>query len=433
ITKSLEYFDVSEQPFASLQDKYNSVTVINNTVTKLNPETKQVECEDGVSYYYKLKLCICSGGRPKLIDNSNEHVLGLRDTDSASCLSDKLKNAKKVAVVGNGGIAMELAYEIRNCSVVWIIRENFVNHVFFDAASAKFIMSEFDRKSTVRERKKLKYKVEGQNRSSSIQGGALGPDWITGIELMGSEQKRSLCIETECEIERILSLDEIIKSKQNNIITENWPCYLQLTNKKIIGCDFIISATGVLPNYEPFAKIPSKIEVYVGENGGIIVDGEMRTGELDVYAAGDVCLTKFQSIEQSDWFQMRLWPQAKQMGYHAATCMLIHSERQDEKVSLPFCFEVFQHCTYFCGFKVILLGRFNSQNLDKYELMYRYTEGLEFIKLVIVDGKIRGAVIIGDLEMAETIENLMLSRIDVSPYGDDLLDSELVDLVDYFD
>ena len=36
--------------------------------------------------------------------------------------------------------------------------------------------------------------------------------------------------------------------------TEEWPVYVELTNGKFIGCDFIVSATGVLPAVDLFTK-----------------------------------------------------------------------------------------------------------------------------------------------------------------------------------
>lgn len=33
-----------------------------------------------------------------------------------------------------------------------------------------------------------------------------------------------------------------------------WPVYTQLSNGKVYGCDFIVSATGVVPNVEPFLQ-----------------------------------------------------------------------------------------------------------------------------------------------------------------------------------
>lgn len=35
-------------------------------------------------------------------------------------------------------------------------------------------------------------------------------------------------------------------------VVGTWPVYVKLTNGKTYGCDFIVSATGVVPNAEPF-------------------------------------------------------------------------------------------------------------------------------------------------------------------------------------
>lgn len=44
--------------------------------------SQTVETADGRVFGYE-KLCICSGGRPKLLTQDNPYVLGIRDTDSA--------------------------------------------------------------------------------------------------------------------------------------------------------------------------------------------------------------------------------------------------------------------------------------------------------------------------------------------------------------
>jgi hypothetical protein len=38
------------------------------------------------------------------------------------------------------------------------------------------------------------------------------------------------------------------------IVDKSWPVYVQLTNDKVYGCDFIVSATGVKPNIDIFLK-----------------------------------------------------------------------------------------------------------------------------------------------------------------------------------
>jgi NAD(P)H-nitrite reductase large subunit len=128
---------------------------------------------------------------------------------------------------------------------------------------------------------------------------------------------------------------------------------------------------------------------------------------------------------------MRLWNQASQMGDYAARSML--AERTNEKISLDFCFEMFAHITKFFGFKVILLGKYDARGLgNDYQLLLRCTEGVEFVKVVIHNGRVYGALLIGDTELEETFENLILNQIDVSALGENLLNPD-IDIEDYFD
>ena len=57
---------------------------------------------------------------------------------------------------------------------------------------------------------------------------------------------------------------------------------------------------------------------------------------------------------------------------------------------------------------------------------------MEYLKLVVQDGKLHGAVLIGETEMEETIENLILNQLDVSRFGENLLNPD-VDIDDYLD
>ena len=54
------------------------------------------------------KLCICTGGKPRLITEGNPYVIIIRDTDTVQNLQSKLSQAKKIVIIGNGGIALEL-------------------------------------------------------------------------------------------------------------------------------------------------------------------------------------------------------------------------------------------------------------------------------------------------------------------------------------
>lgn len=66
------------------------------------------------------QLCLCTGVCPKLIAD-HPRIVGIRDLWSVKYLVDKLHTARKVVVVGNGGIALELIHEVRRCNVCLLV------------------------------------------------------------------------------------------------------------------------------------------------------------------------------------------------------------------------------------------------------------------------------------------------------------------------
>jgi hypothetical protein len=66
------------------------------------------------------------------------------------------------------------------------------------------------------------------------------------------------------------------------------------------------------------------------------------------------------------------------------------------------------------------------------EIWTRITPQEEYVKLVIYRGRVIGALLIGDTDLEEVCENLILNELDVRRYGMDLLDPD-IDIEDYFD
>jgi hypothetical protein len=180
-----------------------------------------------------------------------------------------------------------------------------------------------------------------------------------------------------------------------------------------------------------------------------------------------------------NWHQMRLWSQARVMGIYAAQCIFAHA-------SLPpasslsrahnesfhggnAAMRVFAHVTRFFGFKVVLLGRFRAQGFSKdvqaevgnacadglraavdagadeallsshscssqpgLEVWARLTPSLSYVKAVVFRGRVIGAILVGDTDLEEVFENLILNGIDVGAHGVGLLDPHM-DLEGYFD
>ncbi|KAI9190434.1 Pyridine nucleotide-disulfide oxidoreductase domain-containing protein 1 [Blastocladiella emersonii ATCC 22665] len=317
-----------------------------------------------------------------------------------------------------------------------------------------------------------------------------------------------------------------------------WPLYVRLTNNKVYGVDFMVSATGVLPNSE----LARAAGLVLTPNGGIAVDKAMRTSDPDVYGAGD-CVSCTWSGQSLHWFQMRLWSQARLMGLQAARSMVRDSllamavgpsaapptaaaaaapgtapatgapptpfspalsapspaaasdpsftplfpivedhegtapppshdphgssssgpaggpalapppgvypyplvmgshsgpatvvtlptgERRALPAPLDVHFDLFAHVSRFFGFKVVLLGLFNAQGLapGSYEVLVRSTHPGEYVKLVKdkATNQLRGAMLIGETDLEEMFENLILTRADVNFLEDVVMDPDM--------
>ncbi|CAL7943250.1 unnamed protein product [Xylocopa violacea] len=424
IGKTLVQFDVEEKDVEHLIKIQDSLKIIHDFVIKVNVLNKQVETKNGTIVNYKM-LCLCNGARPKLI-KEHINILGIRDTESVLQFSQKIKNSRRIVIVGNGGIATEIVHEVDGLEIIWVIKDKHISATFVDPGAAEFFMDKLYKTDTLANpnlravTKRMRYTV---SETTAVKGGpALGPDWHNNFDIKSTFLKSAkVQVEYECEIVKILNESE---QKEFDPIQE-WSIYVQLTNGKIIGCDFIVSATGVVPN----SDIMGLENLKKGEDGGLLVDWKLETSEQDVYAAGDVCSAGWELAKH--WFQMRLWTQAHQMGRYAAKSMVF--KLKNEEFLQDFCFELFSHVTKFFGYKVILLGLYNGQKLDNnYEILLRITKRHEYVKLILKDGKMQGAVLIGDTDLEEMCENLILDQLDLSIYGDDLLNPD-IDIEDYFD
>lgn len=442
VTKTLEAFDVEERPMLSVESVCPNVTVLQKNVRSLDSDKHILHTDDGCSYRYE-KLCICSGGKPKLIAEDNPYVLGIRDTQSVKEFQKHLSAARRIVVVGNGGIATELVYEVEGCEVVWAIKDKSISSTFVDPGAAEFFLPQLNKeKSTdTKPSKRLKYTLEEEKTFDSPvtrPGGALGPDWSVNLNMVGTKQtSHQVHVEYCVEIKKIFSPEELktlglSESKATEFLQESldcdkvWPVFVQLSNEKVFGCDFIVSATGVTPNTDPFLQ---GNQFAVADDGGLKVNYKMQTTVPSVYAAGDVCSASWEPAQH--WFQMRLWSQARQMGIYSAMCMVADDRHED--IHLDFCFELFAHVTKFFNYKVILLGRYNAQELGSdYELLLRVTKDEEYVKAVLQNGRLQGAVLIGETDLEETFENLILNQTDLTPFKDNLLEPN-IDLEDFFD
>mmetsp|Transcript_40329 Transcript_40329/g.64791 ORF Transcript_40329/g.64791 Transcript_40329/m.64791 type:complete len:157 (-) Transcript_40329:1039-1509(-) len=124
-------------------------------------------------------------------------------------------------------------------------------------------------------------------------------------------------MEFETEVHQCVDLSAKTSDASSGVSSKNGPFPLQveLTNGRKIKCDFVVSATGVVPNTEFLSE-----EFELGPDRGVKIDETMATSVPDVFAAGDACYCEFED-HSSTWLQMRLWTQARVMGAYAARAM----------------------------------------------------------------------------------------------------------------
>jgi hypothetical protein len=341
-----------------------------------------------------------------------------------------------------------------------VIKEDYIGNTFFDAASSSFFLkSLLSKREEIRSEDDLfsklnRLKLREPDVVDITKGIALGPQLKDSFnQLYFSKMKHkskdgdqdtseydefksfgNVVFEYECEIVKIHDMDR--NDEKESMKEHFFPIEVELSNGKKIPCDFIISATGVLPNLDFVGK-----EFERAEDTSLLVNPLMMTSIKNVYAAGDCCWMDTMKLDSRHWLQMRLWSQARMMGkvaaysmYHQLSYPNNFTNVNEIVLPIPLPFDLFTHMTYFFGFKVILLGLFNAQGLklEEYTALIRCTIGKEFIKVILEDGKMQGAVMIGDTDLEETFENLILNQLDLSSYGDRLLDPS-IDIEDYFD
>lgn len=73
-----------------------------------------------------------------------------------------------------------------------------------------------------------------------------------------------------------------------------------------------------------------------------------------------------------------------------------------------------------------------AEQCPQLQILVRVTPGQEYVKVVLLEGRVIGALLVGDTDLEETMENLILNELDVSEQAGRLLDPD-IDIEDYFD
>jgi NADPH-dependent 2,4-dienoyl-CoA reductase/sulfur reductase-like enzyme len=256
-----------------------------------------------------------------------------------------------------------------------------------------------------------------------VGGGLIGLKAAEGLHLLG---KKVTIIELA---DRILSaafdryagriVAKKMKANGIEVVTEETVVRVEGEGARIDGvtlksgdfipCDTVIVAIGVRPACT-FLK-GSGVEV----NRGVVVDDRMETSISGIYAAGDVA-------EARDFFSgqknpMPIWPDAYIQGDVAGVSMAGGEKGYGGGLAM--------NSIEFFKVSTISMGVTNPPEDAGYEILtYQDPENYRYRKVVLQEGRVAGAVFVGDVDRAGIFAGLIRERIEVEPFREHLLSPE---------
>jgi len=171
-----------------------------------------------------------------------------------------------------------------------------------------------------------------------------------------------------------------------------------LKDGRTLDCDLLLIAVGIQPNVELARS--AGIDV----NRGIIVDETMRTSAPGIFATGDVC--EFQQQIPG------LWPVAVEQARIAAINAMGGQASYREIIPVTALKVV--------GVDLTSIGRFEPRTADETVIALEDTNEHRYRKLVIANGKIIGAILLGYPQDAAAVTAVIKQGIDITDCLDDL-------------
>jgi NAD(P)H-nitrite reductase large subunit len=190
-----------------------------------------------------------------------------------------------------------------------------------------------------------------------------------------------------------------------------------ITDSREIECDMVVVAVGVKPAIE----LAQAAGLEIGSLGGIKVNSRMTTSVPDIYAAGDVVET-YDITRDSNWINA-IWPCAVEQGRIAG----LNMAGRDTPYEGSFRRNSIGN---FIGAPAISMGLTQAETCssceggEAFQEIKRRTKDT-YKKMILKNGRLVGAILVGQTQKAGLFFALMKKRIDVSEYTSVLMSRDL--------
>ncbi len=227
---TLETINQNLMPVDAMMEKAGIESLVDE-VTSINPADKNVELASGETIAYD-KLVIATGSNPVmpkwLTGSDRENVFMIpKDKQYLAAMQEKLKDCRKITVLGAGFIGVEMSDELAKSGreVVLVEKQPDILSLAFDVELSRKIADILTSRGV---------RIITGNGIKEVQGAG--------------------------KVEKVV-----------------------LENGDILESDAVVLSVG----YKPNAELALKAGIYVDESGFIAVDEYMRTHVKDIFAIGD--------------------------------------------------------------------------------------------------------------------------------------------------
>lgn len=269
------------------------------------------------------------------------------------------------AVIATGSTAIRLNVPGANLPGV---------HTFRDSRDVDLLLK------LAREKKRVVVVGGGLLGLEAAYGLAKAGSKVTLLHLMDRLMERQLDAPAASLLKRLVEskgIEVLLGANTKQILGEDTPQGLELSDGRVIAADAVVFAAGIRPNVA-LAK-----DAGVPVNRGIVVDDQLRTGSADVFALGECAEhrgTCYGLVEPA-------YEQARVLADHLAGRPALYDGSvvsTNLKVS---------------GVSVFSAGDFLGET-DTDTLVFNDERRGTYKKLVVADGRLKGAVLVGDTQDA---------------------------------
>jgi len=198
-------------------------------------------------------------------------------------------------------------------------------------------------------------------------------------------------------------IDIVLGVKTVEILGRETILGILLDSGEMISGDLVLISAGMRSNAE------LALEAGIKVNRGVVVDNYLRSSADDVYAVGDVA--EFEGKVYG------IIPAALEQASIAATNM----QGEEQKVytgTIP------SNTLDIVGIDLTSMGIINPEETKYEEIKNVDDEKGVYKKLVLDQGKIVGAILLGDRKGLTAIKRLMIQETDITKYKDSILEDD---------